>query len=485
MRIFILLIIILLPCAASGQAIANCIEIIDSDSIKFYFKSHGILVDKECADYYRVVKMNSDAYVFNGLSADHYITGETAVECNYVNNVLNGQYSSYYQNGQTKEQGEFRNGQKTGEWKSWFDNGQLKKVIVFSAGDYYLREFYKRNGKQLVLNGDGKFNDDELISMTIVKGEIKNGKQHGKWTLYNRVSNSNTAIENFNNGKFIEGQNIAIVQSFNKKYYDNPESVVDLTTDLLNLSYTDKIGCINYGKSNAYRRKRYNSQNSALPFFDYIYMNFDPSKIISGYILVGFAVNKNGEINQISSYSTIKDKLVEDELIRIFSSSEKWEAETLNNNPIEITELFVFQFFDGNYKILNDSRNKFPLPMKTLEHGAKFKFGNDSLASYVISTLNLPMNYQAENFNLAACFEFQIDEKGNLIEEAGIFINRLRISDSERHLYNALSNALKGTGIWQPATVYDTPTRQYFNAVLNIKNGKPKLRLFSRNWVLE
>ena len=47
MRIFILLIIILLPCAASGQTIANCIEIIDSDWFnipgeKIYFQNDSL-----------------------------------------------------------------------------------------------------------------------------------------------------------------------------------------------------------------------------------------------------------------------------------------------------------------------------------------------------------------------------------------------------------------------------------------------------------
>ena len=486
MKAFLILIATALIISKSiGQEIANCIEILENDSIKFYFKSHGILVDKECADYYRIAKMNPSVYAFNGYSKDYYTTGEIAAECYYSNNLLNGSFKSYYKNGQLKEKGKLANGQKIGEWRYWFKNGQLKRLIIFSDYDYYLKEAYNIKGKKLITNGNGRFIDYELQPGNKIKGDIKNGKQHGSWVVYNSSFNSNTAIEKYENGEFIEGQNIASVQSLNTKYFDKPSILFDQTIDLLKISYHKKIECLLYGTSHTYKHKSFNSQYGFLSFYDYIYMNFDPVITSEGYIIVGFKINKEGDLGHITHYSTTRNEAVEMKLIRVLSSSEKWSPETHNNKPIESTEVLVFQFFKGGYKILNDSRNDFPNSLETLDYGAKFGLGNDSLVSYVIDALDLPKTFHADSFNLSACYEFSINEKGELVDGDGEFINRLRVSDNEKLLYNALENSLKNTGPWQPATFNGVATKQYFIAVLNIINGKPKLRFISKNWVLE
>jgi antitoxin component YwqK of YwqJK toxin-antitoxin module len=157
MRLLIIATILILQFNLFGQEIANCIEVLGTDSIKFYFKSHGILVDKECSDYYRIAKVNHDGYFFDGQSKDYYSSGQLAVECNYRNNLIHGNYVSFYSNGQIKENGQFSDGVKVGEWKYWYKNGQLKKTIIFNEQDYFLKELYRSNGKQLIVDGNGKY----------------------------------------------------------------------------------------------------------------------------------------------------------------------------------------------------------------------------------------------------------------------------------------------------------------------------------------
>jgi hypothetical protein len=90
LRILISFTLVLFQSSVVGQVIADCIEIISKDSLKFYFKSHGILVNRKCADFYRVAKMHQAVYVFNGRSKDYYSTGELAVDCNYGFKVFRG-----------------------------------------------------------------------------------------------------------------------------------------------------------------------------------------------------------------------------------------------------------------------------------------------------------------------------------------------------------------------------------------------------------
>src|SRR5262249_31540575 len=161
------------------------------------------------------------------------------------------------------EEGQFQEGRKIGQWRYFYQNGQLKKIIRFTEKDYFLKEFYKKNGKQLVVDGNGRFVESNILPTTELSGEIKNGKQHGEWTIRNEFSSSPTAVEFFDNGKFIEGQNIAIVKSFNDKYTDYPRSLIDLTKDQLYTSYRAKLDCTTRG---VFQLTRYNSQSSDLPF---------------------------------------------------------------------------------------------------------------------------------------------------------------------------------------------------------------------------
>jgi len=482
MRLLITAAILIAQFNLFGQEIAKCIEILGTDSIKFYFKAHGILVDKECADYYRIAKMSHDGYFFDGRSLDYYLSGQLTVDSRYSNNLIHGAYNSFYLNGQAKETGQYNDGQKVGEWKYWYENGQLKKVIVFSDQGFFLKELYKSNGKQLVVDGNGEYIETDLQPGITMKGEIRNGKQHGKWTIFNQLSGFKTGVELFENGKFIEGQNIAQAASFNEKYTDYPSSFIDLTKDLLDISRARKIDCTKYGRENRYRMARYNSKYTALPFYDYVYQNFDPPKFGHGYILAGFSINPSGELTNISIHSTLPDQSVTDQLISVLRSSEKWEPETLNGEAIEIAELFVFQFYNGTYKILTDTRNDYP----PVEFGAQFNNGMDGLISLIGRETPLPKRFYEKGFNLSTSIAFHVDETGNCIADNSVFLDRVKVTDDELALYNALFEMFqKMNRQWKPATYNGTPVKHFFNGVLTIRDGKQKFRLFSHNWVLK
>lgn len=472
---------LLLLSPSYGQVLANCVEVVGQDSLKFYFNSGGILVDKECADYYRLAKMNPAYYIFNGPSKDFYASGQLAVECFYSNNLYDREYTSYYSNGQLKERGQYKEGQKVGEWEYWYEDGQNEKRILFKPDGYYLKEFYKSNGKQLVVNGNGKFIGTDIVQHSIVKGPIKDGQQHGKWVIINKPTRVKTGVERFEEGTFIEGKSIAKIQPFEEKYFDFPLTSIDLTEDLLTGSYSNKVDCFKVGSSNSYQFKKYNGKYTALPFYDYLYQNFDPEKPLQGYILVGFTVDKTGVLTNTKIYSTLNDKLFEEKLLNVFQLSEKWEPKKHNGAPIESTEFFVFQFLNDTYRILNDSRNNYP----SVEYGAAFNYGPDSLNSYILQSLEVPSHFFQKGFKAATSVSFQIDVKGNLIVDDSVFEGLIRVEKNDRLLYEAVAESLKKTTQqWKPATTNGTLTRHHFNGVFTIRDGEPKFRLFSNNWVV-
>jgi len=481
MRTLLTIICVLLQFISYGQEIAKCIEILGEDSIQLYFNSNGILVDKECSDFYRIAKINHEGFLFNGHSKDYYSSGQLAVDCNYQNNLFHGEYSAFYSNGQIKEKGKFYEGQKIGEWKYWYDNGQPRKVIIFKDGNYFLQAFYKANGKQLVIDGNGKFKEKSLLPNTVMKGEILNGKQHGKWTISNQLYNGRTGIELFDNGKFIEGKSISQIQSFNGTYFDSQKSLIDYTKDLLYESYVKKIECTEIGQSFEFSFKKYNSKYSDLPFYDYVYQNFDPSELHFGYILAGFTIDILGKLTNTKIYSTINDKAIEEQLQLVLNASETWEPGTLNGEAVESNELFVFQFIAGSYKILGDSRNDYA----PVEIGAEYINGMNSLKNYLEKKINLPKYFFEKGFNVSTSIYFFVDELGTCNIDSSLFTDRIKISDDERILYYSVISLFKENDMkWKSATYEGNFTKHYFNGVFTIRNGIPKFRLFSNNWVL-
>jgi antitoxin component YwqK of YwqJK toxin-antitoxin module len=483
-KVFVTLFFCIVSIQSKAQEIARCIEVLGDNNFKFYFRMDGRLVSKECADYYRIAKLNPKSYVFNGPSRDYYSTGEIAVESNYLNSVLNGPFRGYYDNGQVKEQGEIVKGTKLGRWKYWYENGQVKKVISFHQnGDYELEESYAENGEAMVVNGNGKFEATDLYPEMKISGEIKNGRQHGRWVIYNQAWRAKTAVEQFENGKFIKGLNVSKIGS-PTKYTGQARTLVDLTNDLLGFGYWDKLQCSLYGANN-YEWKKYNSEALFYSFIDHIYQDFEPARPVTGYTLMGFTIDVNGRLTKLTDYSTIADSVIERELREVFLSSGTWIPDKLHNIPIESSELFIFQFTEGAYRILNDGRNEYP-SMEVLQKSAKYTFGEDSLINAITSCLKLPPEFYDKKFNLSAPLEFHIGKTGNIIANVGAFLDaRIKVSENEKILNRALAEAFVCAGSWQPAMTNNTPQIHYFFSVINIKNGTPHIRLFSRNWVLE
>lgn len=478
MRLLIIAALLLAHFTVSAQEIANCVEILGPDSVKFYYRAGGnLLHDQECAQYYRIARMNHDHYIFDGHAQDYYISGQLAVDCRYSKNILHGLYTAYYVNGQIKETGQFKEGLKTGEWKYWHNNGQVKKVINFRADGARLQTLNKANGKPLVSNGNGEYTERELLSYRTIKGEIKNGRQHGKWTISNHFNGMRNAVEIFDNGKFVEGQNLGLVKGVNQKYFDKPNSTFDLTEDLL-VSYDRKWNCpaqINFASA------KYNSLESDRPFFDYVYLNFDPPKFSAGYIIAGFTINEYGQMTNIALHSTLSDSSVNERLRTVLKASDRWQPVSSQGKAFESRELLIFQFYDGRYKILSDIRNHYA----AVEKGARFGSHEQDLLSRIENVI-LPQRFWEKGFNISTSISFHIDESGKWEYNPEAFTERVRISEDEKILHRQLVTLFEQlNGQWQPAVRNGAPAAQHFIGFFTIRNGQPKFRLLSHNWVYE
>lgn len=68
--------------------IGDYIDVFDNDSMIIYFSSVGSVVEKRCADYYRIGKIDSVNINVSGQFCDYYMNGEKAFEAVMKNRYL-------------------------------------------------------------------------------------------------------------------------------------------------------------------------------------------------------------------------------------------------------------------------------------------------------------------------------------------------------------------------------------------------------------
>ena len=75
--------------------IGDYLEVYGQDSLRVYFSCTGSVVDKQCANFYRVGKMDSTIANFMGEFCDYNIDNTLYLKATMVNNSIEG-YARYY-----------------------------------------------------------------------------------------------------------------------------------------------------------------------------------------------------------------------------------------------------------------------------------------------------------------------------------------------------------------------------------------------------
>lgn len=124
---------------------------------------------KDAADYYAVFS--------------HHYESEWSKE---------GKYEEFYIDGSKKELGNFITGIREGIWKKWYQSGQREseKNYIYNAQEKtsvrYLTNFWDRDGKQLVTDGNGYYTYKYENGNTEWEGNYKNGIAIGVWKKHLR-----------------------------------------------------------------------------------------------------------------------------------------------------------------------------------------------------------------------------------------------------------------------------------------------------------
>lgn len=216
--------------------------------IKDYYTDKDLYLIK---DYYKsgVLQMEGtsktkDANSKEGEFVFYYENGNKKAVTNYIKSSPNGKCSEWYENGNKKMQGEYIEDNKT-----FF--GELK---VF--------QFWNSKEEQTVVDGNGDY--EELSEYFYASGKIKDGFKDGLWEGYDKKIGY-TFSENYGNQKLISG----------------------VSTDSNKVSHNYKVVEV-----------RPEPKKGIMDFYKHVGKNFRAPEIkgFSGKIIVGFTVDKNGEI---------------------------------------------------------------------------------------------------------------------------------------------------------------------------------------------
>lgn len=220
--------------------------------------------------YYRIIKdyySDKDLYPIK----DYYKSGVLQMEGTSKTKDANskeGEFIFYYENGNKKAVTNYIKSRPNGKSSEWYENGNKKLEGEYIEneksffGEIKIFQYWNSKEVQTVVDGNGDY--EEISEYFYASGKIKEGFKDGLWEGYDKKVGY-TFSENYKNRKFVSGISI-----------DSNE--VSRTYKVVELKPVPK--------------------KSIMDFYKHVSKNFRTPEIkgLSGKIIVGFTVDKNGEI---------------------------------------------------------------------------------------------------------------------------------------------------------------------------------------------
>lgn len=370
-----LLILLLIPTTTELKAqdsskvqenlkVGNLFEVFNHDSIRVYCSVIGRTMSKEGANFVRVGKR--DPIFMNVVNEfkDYDLKGRLIFKGNMQNSNLNGNAAYFHTNGKVKEEGKYKNDLKDGTWKYYHPNGQLSQIVDFDNDMMNIRETYSKSGSPEVINGNGKlkitvarFNQ---FSTDEVSGTLKDGRMDGKWKSYTYVFNRILAIEHYEDGVFIKGEENTLPGQ--RPYTNNPSISLFryYPNESFDLSYgVDGDGSWKYKGSSGLERMQ-SIYKLLLKAINDQYK----TPLADQWVTMGFKITADDHITDINISSSIHDEKFNKFLHQVFAESTGWESSTAFGTKEVSTDIVLSLIVRDNKIVLPAVFNVW-IPFKT------------------------------------------------------------------------------------------------------------------------
>lgn len=355
MRKLIFIFLFFLPCVSFAQQslpdtfkIGNFLELFHTDSIKIYFNCTGTVVDKRCAAYYRIGKIDRSIINVSGAFTDYFLDGNLALQATMNGIVLVGEAIYYHPNGQVKEKGQYRDGLRTGRWTYFYPNGKIEKVMEFGVDELLIWEAYANDGEVLVRDGKGRFtthfSNTKQCTPFEARGEVIAGRKTGDWQFSNIGARLPVATESYANGIFVKGV------SGNHTYYDHPKIHFNRFSPNEAVHLLDNhIGC----PGETVNLLQYKGSGLQNEFYKELAEEVSAYKLkpADQWMVVGISIGKDDELQSVNVASSINDTILESFMKETLMKKKSWKATRINGKKA-VTNLFFSVLVDAGQIII-------------------------------------------------------------------------------------------------------------------------------------
>lgn len=188
---------------------------VHGDTLRIYLDNVGDITTKKKAEFYRETYIGDSLGFYNNIS-DFYLDNSIAYTNVYDSVCAKQRVTSYYKNGQIRYTGYLDNFMRDSLWTFYYENGTVQKRVIYTKDESFVEEFYKKNGKAVFTNANGKY-EDRINALYkdptkhSISGKIENGKMEGGWNWREETCQGK---EYFKNGKFVKTETYGLNDGF-------------------------------------------------------------------------------------------------------------------------------------------------------------------------------------------------------------------------------------------------------------------------------
>lgn len=198
---------------AKPLQVADCLRLMRADSAHLFFDDNFALTPPTCAAIRRECRMEAATGNFVGQVRDYRQSDNKLLyKATYASGVRNGRYEKYFTNQQIAVRGEYAQGKPSGIWQFWYEDGKPWQTLEWTGGQnpsLRVVNYWDANGAQQVVDGEGNWRGDIGGRFPMrYNGPIVHGYQQGEWESHSLKNNGLLTIEQFNEGKLRQGQQI-------------------------------------------------------------------------------------------------------------------------------------------------------------------------------------------------------------------------------------------------------------------------------------
>lgn len=329
--------------------IGEYVEFTLHDTIKIYFNCSGKICRQSCANYYRIGRVDPEQINVIGKFTDYYLNDSVAFEASMDSGFIHGPAAFYYSDGTLKSEGYYQYGRRKGIWKFYYESGNVQQVINYVRGFPFVTTYFNPSGRQLVVNGEGKYIGNYFTYRTCeafeFKGKVSQGVLDGRIKIYNPMFAGNYGYEFYDEGKFLRGV------SGSYSYDDGPKIELPGYNVHENLLLDENtIYCPGF------------MGTSFLMYNETMYWNFYSALIDSiqktiryrvenQWLAIGIGVGYNDELIDVEIYSSKDNYRLEKDLFNLIIDMKDWQAAKIFWRKSNSTLFFSILISEGRVTI--------------------------------------------------------------------------------------------------------------------------------------